>query len=127
MKKILLLVFFVSAFALLAGTVYGEETGSTDGSTPDDGSVPSSEGTVSSDPENLPSELQELQPAVMDDPEVMKTVAGLASDPNVQALAYDPEVVKAVKSLDFKTLMAKQKIADAVDHPKSESDDQKEQ
>ena len=124
MKKILFLVFFVSTFALLAGTVYGRERESTDGSTPDDGSVPPSEEAVSSDPENLPSELQEPQPEVTGDPEVVKTAAVPASDPDLQARAYDPEVVNAVKSLDFKTLRAKQEFANAVDHPKP--DDQEE-
>jgi hypothetical protein len=125
MKKILWLALFVPAFALLAGTVYGKGTGSTDGSTADDGSVASSDGTVPFDPGVLPSEMQELQSAGIDDPEVMKTAAGLASDPELQALAHDPEVVNAIKTLDRKTLMADQKSADAVDHPRS--GDQEEQ
>jgi hypothetical protein len=124
MKKILLFVLFVPAFALLAGTVYGRESESTDGSIPDDGSVPSFEGTVPFDPGVLPSEMQALQSAGMDNPEVMKTAAGLAADPDFRALAKDPEVVNIVKALDRKTLMANQKLADAIDHPKSDDQEQ---
>jgi hypothetical protein len=114
MKKILFLVFFASAFALLAGTVSGRGSESTDGSTPDEGSVPSSEEAIPFDPGVLPSEMQALRSAGMDDAEIMKTAAGLAADPDFHALAKDPEVVNAVKTLDRKTLAANPEFVNAV-------------
>src|SRR5512140_2272181 len=83
MKKILLLALFVSTFALLAGAVYGQDE-STDGS------------AVSSDPGALPAEMGDLPSAMMKEPEAS---ADLASDPDLQAIAGDPRIMAAAKSL----------------------------
>jgi hypothetical protein len=160
MKKILLLVLFVSMSALFACTAYGKKIELTDGSTLDgeivsfsegkytvqspslgtlkiedskvrsitsagQPAVASSEETVPFDPAAIQIEMQKLQPAILGNPNVMKIVVGLISNPDFQALANDPEVVNAAKSLDLKTLMANQKFVKAINDPAIKEVDQK--
>jgi hypothetical protein len=65
----------------------------------------------------LQTEIQKLQPAITGNPDIMRTIAGLISDPDFQALFKDPEIMNAAKSLDIKTLMANEKFVNAVNNP----------
>jgi hypothetical protein len=157
MKKILLLVLFVSMFTALANTAYGKKIELTDGSVLDgeivsfsegkytvqnpslgmlqieaskvhsisESSAASSEETIPSDPAVVQSAMQRLQPAIMDNLDIMKTVVSLISSPDFRALVNDPEVMNAVKSLDVKTLMANPKFINAINNPAVKDIEQK--
>ena len=77
------------------------------------------------DPAAIQSEMQKLQPAITRNPDIMKTIAGLISNPDFQALLKDPEVMNAAKSLDLKTLMANQKFVNALNDPTVKEIDRK--
>jgi hypothetical protein len=107
------------------GTLQIEDSKVRSISSTDQAAVDSSGAAVPSDPAAIQSEMQKLQPAIMSDPNIMKTVAGLVSNPDFQALVNDPEVVNAAKSLDLKTLMANQKFVKAINDPAIKEIDQK--
>jgi hypothetical protein len=85
----------------------------------------SSQGAVPFDPAVVRSEMQKLQSAILRDPDTMKTVAGLISNPDFRALVNDPEVMSAAKSLDLKTLMANPKFVSAINDPAIKDIDRK--
>ena len=117
MKKIFFLVLLVLMSVTLAHTAYGK--------TPKGKSVSSSEGTLPSDHAAVQSEMQKLRPAIMNDPDILKKVFALLFNPDFQALAHDPEVMKAVRSFDIKALMANPKFMNAVNHPSIQEISQK--
>ena len=75
--------------------------------------VPKTE-VAASDTVDVQSEMQRLQPVITGNPEIMRTVAGLISDPDFKALLEDPAIMSAAKSLDVKALMANEKFVKAV-------------
>jgi len=72
---------------------------------------------TSLDKTTLHNEMQKLRPAITGNPDIMKTIAGLMSDPAFQALFKDPEIMNAAKNLDVKALMANPQFVSAVNHP----------
>jgi hypothetical protein len=80
---------------------------------------------VSPDAAALQAELQKIQPAITGDPGIMSAIVALFSDPVFQALFKDPEIMKAVRSLDFKALTANEKFIKAMNHPTVQSIRQK--
>jgi len=71
------------------------------------------------------NEIQKLQPLIAGNPDVMKTIAGLMSNPEFQALLHDPEILKAAKTMDVKALMANQKFVNAMKNPAVKEIDKK--
>jgi len=49
---------------------------------------------------SLPPALQEMQQKMMADPEIMAAIQELSNDPEIQALAKDPEIIKSTMSMD---------------------------
>ncbi|MFA5005462.1 MAG: hypothetical protein WC561_05020 [Candidatus Omnitrophota bacterium] len=62
------------------------------------------------------SEMQRMQSKIAQDPESMKTVAGMLSDPQFNELLKDPAIVEAVKAQDIKTLMQNEKFMGLTDN-----------
>ncbi len=79
--------------------------------------APVSKAPANLDDATIQNEIQKIQPAITGNPDIMKTVAGLVSDPDFQALFKDPEILSAAKSFDIKTLMANPKFIQAVNNP----------
>jgi len=72
---------------------------------------------ASLDTNAVQSEVQKLQPAILGDPEIMKSLPAMLSNPDIQALLQDPEMVKAAKTMDIKTLLANEKFIKLVNSP----------
>jgi len=83
----------------------------------DQASGPLQKDIASMDETEVQSEMQKLQPAITGNPEVMKTVTGLTSDPDFKTLIEDPAIMNAAKSLDVKALMANEKFVKAANSP----------
>ncbi len=66
--------------------------------------------------ENLGAEMQRMQSKLAQDPEAMKTVAGMLFDPQFQEILKDPAIVSAVKAQDIKTLMQNEKFMSLMDN-----------
>ncbi|HOW60014.1 MAG TPA: hypothetical protein PLO78_09865 [Candidatus Omnitrophota bacterium] len=78
----------------------------------------SSERDVTSlDAATVRNEMQKLQPAMVSNPDIMKSLASLISDSDFQALLKDPQVMDAARSLDLKTLMANEKFISILNKP----------
>jgi hypothetical protein len=69
-------------------------------------------------PEAFQAKVASTQAAVMSDPEAMKAIISMASDPEFQKLFDDPEAVAALKSGDMATLMKKPEFQAIMDNPK---------
>jgi len=61
---------------------------------------------------------QKVQAAITGDPDIMKSLPELLTNPDFQDILKDPEVLNAVKSMDVNTLMANEKFVKAVNDPK---------
>jgi|AntAceMinimDraft_1070359.scaffolds.fasta_scaffold35033_1 hypothetical protein len=61
--------------------------------------------------------IEALQSAIMSSPSLMSSIMALQSDPQVQALLADPEVLRAVQSLDFDALSRNSKIQALMQNP----------
>lgn len=66
----------------------------------------------------IKSKMGTMEEAITNNPEAMKSVAGLLADPQFQEVMQDPEIVKAAKEKDIKTLVNNPKFLDLVDNPK---------
>lgn len=75
---------------------------------------------TSSSNEAVKAKMDSLSATMSSDPDIMRSVADLATDPQFQELLKDPEVVNAVKAGDMQALMSNQKFMSAVHHPKIE-------
>lgn len=75
------------------------------------------EGSALPSTADVQKEMQKVQSSMMRDPNTLKTVAGLIADPDFVALAKDPEIMSAAKSLDLKTLLANPKFVDVLNKP----------
>jgi ubiquinone biosynthesis protein Coq4 len=62
--------------------------------------------------------IEALQSAMMSSTSIMNGITSLQSDPQVQALLADPEVLRAIQSLDFDTLSTNPKIQALMKNPK---------
>ena len=80
---------------------------------------------VAPDAAAIQTELEKIQPAITGDPGIMSAIVGLFSDPDFQALFKDPEILKAVRSLDLKALTANEKFIMAMNHPTGQAIKQK--
>jgi hypothetical protein len=69
------------------------------------------------DAATVQEEVRKLQPKIMGNPDIMKSVAGLISNPDFRDLLKDPEILNAAKSLDIKTLMANEKFVNVINDP----------
>jgi len=56
------------------------------------------------------AELQTMQSRIMQSPNLLSMILGLQSDPDVQAVLADPEIMSALASGDYATLMNHPKI-----------------
>ena len=72
---------------------------------------------ASFDAATVQHEFQKLQPAMVSDPDTVRTISGLISNPDFQVLFKDPKIMNAAKSLDIKTLMADEKFVKALNDP----------
>jgi hypothetical protein len=54
--------------------------------------------------------IQELQTRLAQDPQVMKTIMSLQSDPQIQAILSDPAIVEAIRQGDYTSLLNNAKI-----------------
>ena len=72
---------------------------------------------ASLDAATIQDEVQKLRPAITSNPDIMRIISGLISNPDFRALFKDPEIMNAAKSLDIKTLMANEKFIKAINNP----------
>jgi len=72
---------------------------------------------ASLDAATFQGEVQKLQPAMISDPDIMKTISGLISNPDFRALLKDPEIMNAAKSSNVKALMANEKFIKVLNDP----------
>ena len=61
--------------------------------------------------------IQELQPAMIGNPDIMRTISGLISNPDFRDLLKDPEIMNAAKSSNIKALMANEKFIRVLNDP----------
>jgi len=54
--------------------------------------------------------MQQLQASLAQDPESMQSILSLQSDPQIQAVLTDPEIVQAIQEGDYTSLLANPKI-----------------
>ena len=57
---------------------------------------------------------------IMGNPDILKITAGLANDPQFQALMKDPQIMRAIYAGDMQTLMANPKFMNAINNPEIE-------
>lgn len=60
----------------------------------------------------------DYQKGLMSDPGNAAIVSGLGSDPGIQELAKDPQVIKAAETGDIQALMKNEKFMDIVNNPR---------
>lgn len=72
---------------------------------------------TSLDATTIQNEVGKIQPAIASNPDIMKAIPGLLSNPDFQALLKDPEIVNAAKSMDVKALMANEKFVKIINDP----------
>jgi hypothetical protein len=65
-----------------------------------------------------PQELLGIQQQLMNDGEIMDMIKALQTDPQIQAILNDPELLEAVASGDVPTLMNNPKFKALMDNPK---------
>lgn len=58
----------------------------------------------------LARELQQLQASLAQDPETVKSIMSLQSDPQIQAVLNDPAIIKAIQEGDYASLLGNAKI-----------------
>ena len=66
--------------------------------------------------EEFGPKMQRMQAKIAQDPEAMKTMAGMLSDPQFQEILNDPDIVNAVKTQDVNTLMQNDKFMGLIDN-----------
>jgi hypothetical protein len=62
--------------------------------------------------------IEALKSAIMSSTSLMSSITSLQSDPQVQALLADPEILRAVQTLDFETLSRSPKVQALMQNPK---------
>lgn len=72
----------------------------------------------SSSSEMFQANIEETKAMLMKDPEAMRVVASMASDPNFRELLDDPAVVAALKSGDMATLLKNPRFLAIMQDPK---------
>ena len=80
-------------------------------------SVSSEKATPSFDPATVQSEVQRLQPVITGNPDIMKLISSLVSNPDFQDILKDPAILNAAKSMDIQALMANEKVVKAINDP----------
>lgn len=63
-------------------------------------------------------DIQDMQQSIMANEQLMTMIMGLQSDPEVQAILQDPEIMKAVKAGDMNALMANPKFRRLMENAK---------
>ena len=56
------------------------------------------------------SEIQKMLSGIVGNMDALKALPGMFASPDFQAILKDPEVIKAVKSMDVKAFMANEKV-----------------
>ena len=67
-------------------------------------------GRASSRNDALARDIQQLQAGLAQDPDMMKSILSLQSDPQIQALLSDPAIARAIEDGDYTSLLANPKI-----------------
>lgn len=67
---------------------------------------------------SVKSEMDKYKTAMMNNPDILRIINDLTSDPQFQKLMEDPEVMKAINSGDIQTLMSNQKFMEAANNPR---------
>jgi len=65
-----------------------------------------------------PSQVDSYRQTIMSNPDNAAVITGLASDPQIQELVQDPEIIAAAKSGDVQALMKNQKFLNIINNPK---------
>jgi len=76
-----------------------------------------SPGSNSAAPASAPGVLQSIQEKMTSNPSLMAEVLRLQSDPQMQALLSDPEVMRAVQSFDLDALASNPKVRALMNTP----------
>ncbi|MDD5567706.1 MAG: hypothetical protein PHY88_00630 [Candidatus Omnitrophica bacterium] len=84
------------------------------------GEIPFSTSNLPStiDPNLVKSKADQIQQQITNDPEIMRIVNELSNDQQFQEAVKDPELVKAAKAQDIKTLIANKKFLDLIENAK---------
>lgn len=69
-----------------------------------------SPGKSSSGGDAFAGDIQQLQSRLAQDPAAMRSIMSLQSDPQIQAVLSDPEIVKAIQEGDYASLLGNAKI-----------------
>ena len=67
---------------------------------------------------DLATKAAQIKDEMTNNPEIMKIINGLISDPNFQAASQDPEIVKAAQSGDVQALTSNKKFMSLLSDPK---------
>ncbi|MFA5062604.1 MAG: hypothetical protein WC578_00835 [Candidatus Omnitrophota bacterium] len=70
------------------------------------------------DPNLVKSKADQIRQQITNDPEIMRIVNELSSDQQFQEAVKDPELVKAAKAQDIKTLIANEKFLNLIENAK---------
>ena len=70
------------------------------------------------DAATIKTEMDKMQSTMMQNPEIMKTIAECLTDPGFQEMLKDPAINGAIQSQDIKTLLSNEKFSNALKHPK---------
>ncbi|WP_455212566.1 hypothetical protein [Kaarinaea lacus] len=65
-----------------------------------------------------PSELMGIQQQLMNDAEIMDLIKALQTDPQIQAILNDPQLLQSITEGDVQALMNNAKFKTLIDHPK---------
>lgn len=65
-----------------------------------------------------PENIQQMQTELLADPSVSASVEALAADPQVMEILMDPELMKAISSMDPETIQSHPKIQKLLQNPK---------
>ena len=65
-----------------------------------------------------PSDLMGIQQQLMNDGEVMELIKALQTDPQIQAILNDPQLLQAIAQGNVQSLMNNAKFKALIDHPK---------
>ena len=64
------------------------------------------------------SEIDQLSQKIMSNPDTMKAVSELVSDPQFQEIMKDPDIMNAAKLQDINALMSNEKFMSLINNPK---------
>ncbi len=74
-------------------------------------------GTLDTPDPDIKSGIDKVKTKMMSNPEILKIVTDLASDPQIQEITKDPQIIGAVSSGNVQALMSNQKFMELTNHP----------